>query len=142
MNHKQVVIAAIMTTLFFYGVVAVCLGSDQDDIAVTIAAESCGEGVAGMEAVASTILNRSKAWHKTPGQVVRQKNAYYGFTANNRLSLYRQCQQTADRLARAVLARTLPDVVDGGLYFLLKTEKRRAWHKIATVKIGAHSFYK
>ena len=142
MTLGQVTTAGILAAILFYGVVAVCLGDDQEDIAVTIAAEACSEGPEGMEAVASTILNRSKAWHKTPGEIVIQKGQYYGFTAKNRLLRYQECKNVADRLALRVLDGNLPDSVAGGIYFLLPNEKRRVWHKIATVKILKHQFYK
>ncbi len=120
-----------------------CAHADERQVvASVIAAEACGEGAQGMELVASTILNRSKAWHKTPYEIVTAKNQYYGYTASNRERLYLSCASTADRLATGILANALPDKTGGAMYFLRPGERLRAWHGQKTITWGRHTFYK
>lgn len=110
------------------------------DVAEVIAAEACSEGPSGMQAVANTIKNRAKIAHITPVAVVTAKNQYYGLTNKNRAKIYRECRETADYLEAHI--NSIPDITGGATYFLLPGERRRAWHKTFTVKIGKHSFYK
>lgn len=95
-----------------------------------------------MELVAEVIRNRAQVWHKTPYQIVTAKNQFFGYTASNRARLYTQCQQTADRLAQAILARSLGDKTGGALYFLRPGERVRAWHGDRTVQYKQHTFYR
>jgi len=133
---------------FFTVLVALCVfltcvpskASEGNVVAKVIAAEACGEGSIGMQAVANTIANRSRLWNKTPYEVVTQKNQYFGYTAKNRDFLYTQCQEEADRVAMAL--KSLPDITAGALYFLTPRERRRSWHSVKTVQIKNHIFYK
>lgn len=141
---KWYVITAILVSLLLLLLFcATARAGDFEDIAVTIAAEACGEGPHGMLLVAETVRNRAIAWNKTPGQIVRQKNQYYGFTAVNRLVLYSQCQAVADRLATALIEGSLgSDYTLGALYFLRPGEKVRKWHGKRTIEYLGHTFYR
>ena len=110
------------------------------EIAKVLCAEACGEGKIGMIGVANTIANRAKKWHKTPYQIITQKNQYYGYTAKNKNLLYHQCKHIALPLAKNIL--TLKDITNGALYFRRKNEPIYSWHKIKTIIIKHHIFYK
>lgn len=118
-----------------------CVGPCRD-VAVTLSAEAGGEGEAGMRAVASTMLNRSKAQGKSVHAVATAKNQYYGFTAKNRFARYREVKPIADRIALELMAGTIKDTVNGGLYFRTAKEPRFKWCKVQTARIGKHIFYK
>ena len=118
----------------------VCTVSHADTVAITIAAEAANQGQIGMYAVACTIANRARAWHKTPYEIVSAKNQYYGFTAPNRLKRYAEVKEYADYLASNIM--DLEDNTGGALYFLLPNEHERSWHKVKTVCIKDHCFYK
>lgn len=117
--------------------------AQMQDIARTIAAESCGEGLEGMSLVAETIRNRAKSQHKTPWQVISAKKQYYGYTAKNGAKLYRSCKAEADRVTAMLLNDTLPNKTDGALYFINpKTEKPFKWCKTRTYAHKNHVFYR
>ena len=140
-NLKFAVALALIFVSVFIALILLATCARADDIvAVTIAAEACGEGETGMQAVANTIQNRANSRNKTPEQIVTQKNQYYGATAANRHKLYSQCKAVADRLSKNIAS--LPDITGGAEYFLLPTEPVRRWHGDKTVKIGRHTFYK
>ena len=109
-------------------------------VAEVIAAEAGGEGYQGMYAVANTIANRAKVYHKTPYQIVTQKNQYYGYTAKNRHILYLRVCRTAKQLATNILL--LSDVTNGALYFRRPDEKMFKWCKVETYRWKNHIFYK
>ena len=135
-------IAAIFTIV----ILLVCLfcatagATETDIVAAVIAAEACGEGEIGMAGVASVIKNRAIKWHKTPHQIVTQKNQFYGLTAKNRDRLYSQCKSTADRLADNIMR--IEDITGGAIFFRQPTEKIQKWHGTETVRIGGHIFHK
>ena len=66
MSHKQVVLLAILTTLLFYGVVAVCLGSELTDQITDqqaihcILGEARGEGYDSLLAHAEALRTRAE----------------------------------------------------------------------------------
>lgn len=125
---------------------AVCVPAaaetEREAIAITIAAEACGEGARGMELVAMTIANRARAWQKTPYRVVTQPKQFYGYTASNRMRLYSQCRVTADQLADQLVSGNINDEIDGALYFRQPREPRYSWHKIETARYKNHIFYR
>lgn len=109
-------------------------------VAEVIAAEACGEGQQGMQAVGNVIANRAKKWNITPEQVVTQKNQFDGLNHPRRARLYEQCKSTADSIEHSLLwAR---DITGGALYFQTHALPKRRWHGELTVKIGGHSFYR
>ena len=109
-------------------------------VASVIAAEASGEGETGLFAVACTIKNRCIKYHKTPYQIVTAKSQFSGYTAKNRLKRYAEVKEKADFLAENILYLT--DITGSALYFKTKKEKLKPWHKVLTVKIGNHLFYK
>ena len=115
--------------------------SIQDNIvAQVIAAEAGGEGYIGMQCVANVIANRARIQHKTPYEIVTQKNQFYGLTAKNRIKLYTQVKKSADYLSAHIMA--LPDKTFGALYFRQLTEPKFRWCKIETARYKNHIFYK
>lgn len=140
-------ICATITTIIVMIILIVCLNSkvyaldyETQIIAEVIAAEAGGEGYQGMYAVACTIANRAKLWHKTPYQIVTQKNQYYGYTAKNRRFLYLRVCRTANLLAVNILS--LQDVTNGALYFRRPNEPVFKWCKVETYRWKNHIFYK
>ena len=131
------VLAGIVAALAIAGN---CYAAEPDPVAVVIAAEAGGEGYTGMVMVANTIRNRAIRQHKTPLEVVRQRNQYYGLTAPGRWKCYAAVRKEADYLAANVLK--LPDKTGGALYFRQPREKRQKWHKVETVRYKGHIFYK
>ena len=130
-------VAGIVAVVFLSGN---CYAAEPDPVAVVIAAEAGGEGYFGMYLVANTIRNRAIQSGRTPLGVVRQKNQYYGLTAQGRWKCYAAVRAQADYLAANVLK--LPDKTGGALYFRQPREKRQKWHKTETVRYGGHVFYK
>lgn len=109
-------------------------------VAEVIVAEAGGEGYEGMHAVANTIANRARLWHKTPYQIVTQKNQYYGYIVKNRHLLYLRACRTANQLASNIMS--LQDVTNGALYFRRPDEPMFKWCKIKTYRYKNHIFYK
>lgn len=109
-------------------------------IAEVIGAEACSEGVIGLYAVANTIKNRTIKYNKSPYEIVTQSNQYHGYINPNREKIYLTCKQDVDLIASQLTE--LIDITDGALYYLLPNEKENTWHKIKTVTIGNHRFYK
>lgn len=143
--HAKIVILSIVALMVMFLVAGVasadCVGPCRD-IAVTLSDEAGGEGEQGMRAVGSVIANRSKAWNKTPHQIVTAKNQFYGYTAKNRLLRYREVKPIADKIALEIMAGTIKDTVNGGLYFRTAKEKRFKWCKVETARVFNHIFYK
>jgi spore germination cell wall hydrolase CwlJ-like protein len=111
-----------------------------NDLAETISAEAGGQGYKGMYFVACTIKNRALLYHKTPEQIINQKNQYYGRWAKNRHVIYEQVKKEADYLALNIM--NLKDETNGAIYFRQLKEPRYSWHKIETLRYKNHIFYK
>ena len=109
-------------------------------VASVISAEASGDGELGLYGVACVIANRCEKYNKTPYEVVTAKSQFSGYTAKNRLKRYSEVKDKADFLAENILYLT--DITGGALYFKTKKEKLKPWHKVLTVKIGNHLFYK
>ncbi len=133
-----IMIMMILVVVFSNKVYA--LDYETQIVAEVIAAEAGGEGYQGMHAVANTIANRARLWHKTPYQIVTQKNQYYGYTAKNRHSLYLRVCRTANQLAVDIMS--LQDVTNGAVYFRRPDEPMFEWCKIETYRYKNHIFYK
>ena len=135
--------------------------SDLDALARTIYGEARGEGVAGMEAVASVIMNRVKAdlgndgrpdwWGegvegvcKKPWQFscwnMDDPNRDKLLSVDDRDPWFRHAQEIAKR----ALAGELPDPTGGSTHYLTdRVAGVTAWAKgkTPTAKIGRHWFY-
>lgn len=139
---KKLILFIILLWLFTF--VYVAYGASfyipREVVASTICAEAVGEGYVGLYAVSNVIANRSRAWNKTPYEIVTQKNQFYGYTAKNREGLYKQEKDYCDYLAKNLLE--LNDITNGALYFRKANEKKRSWHETFCIKIKEHTFYK
>lgn len=136
-------IKIILILIILFSFVNPCLANSNYEIvevAKTISAEAGGEGYEGMYLVANTIKNRAKLYHKSPYEVVKQKNQYYGFTAKNRDKIYKEVKLTALFLADNIMK--LPDKTNGALYFRRPNEPMFYWCKIETIRYKNHIFYK
>jgi spore germination cell wall hydrolase CwlJ-like protein len=142
MKTRTPITAALIASLLT-APCALAYADQRQDIARTIAAEACSEGITGMRLVAETINNRSKAQHKTPYQIISAKNQYYGYTAKTSYKLYDQCKASADQVTNELLAGNTGDKTKGALYFINpKTEKPFRWCKVLTYAFKNHVFYK
>lgn len=141
-EYKKIIIFIILWILFVsvYIVYGERFYTPDEVVASVISAEACGEGEIGMYAVANVVANRAKKYNITPYEVVTQKNQFYGYTSENREKLYNQCKEVSDRLTSNIMQ--LDDITNGALYFRQIGEKKRSWHRVFTIKIGNHLFYK
>lgn len=131
----------ICLSLLFIGNVFSCEYTDEEiEVAKTIAMEACGEGFIGMYAVANVIANRSKEYNLTPYEIVKQKNQFVGFTHANREKRFSECKEESLYLATHLL--NLVDITKGALYFKTQYEIKRKWHRVKTIKIGNHEFWR
>lgn len=139
---KKIIVFTILWVLFVsvYIVYGEIFYTPNEVVASVISAEACSEGEIGMYAVANVIANRAKKYNITPYEVVIQKNQFYGYTSENRKKLYNQCKEVSYKLASNIMQ--LNDITNGALYFKRTGEKKRSWHKVFTIKIGKHLFYK
>jgi len=112
----------------------------KEVVASTICAEAVGEGQVGLYAVSNVIANRSRAWNKTPYEVVTQKNQFYGYTAENRKKLYVEGKDYCNYLAENLLE--LDDITNGALFFRKIDEEKKSWHEVFCIKIFNHLYYK
>lgn len=120
--------------------------NDLSDIINTLIAEAYGEGPEGMRLVAETILNRSIERGKTPGQVVRAKSQYTGYSHPGSGAKRAQKTDEARTAAEAAWqAAQGPDDPTGGAnhYFNpnIVTPKWAA-SMTPTVTAGGHAFYR
>lgn len=134
----------IIMTLIFLSICAILYAQEYSiheiEIAKTIAMEACGEGFDGLYGIANVIANRSKQWNKTPYEVISQPNQFVGFTHKNRDKRFNECEEDSLYLAKHLLE--LKDITNGGLFFKRPEEKRQKWHKIKTITIKNHEFWK
>ena len=114
----------------------------KEVIASTISAEACGEGKQGMIAVLNTMINRAEARGTSIYKEATRKNQYYGYTAKNRQRLYQQCKKQSDEIVDLGFAGKLADITGGAVYFRTDSEPVYSWHRVKTVKIGQHIFYR
>ena len=113
---------------------------EEIEVAKTISMEACSEGNIGMYAVANVIANRSIKYNKTPFEIVSQKNQFVGYTHKNRNKRFKECKKESLILAYNILI--LKDITNNALYFKTKKEKIQKWHKIKTITIKNHEFWK
>lgn len=149
-NKSEMKIITIFTILGFLAMFLLfscknVLAGDyyHEDVAKTIAAEACGEGPVGLQAVANVIANRAKKHNITPYEVVSKPHQFSGFTAKNRDRLYSQCKDSADFLADFLL--NIEDLTDGATHFEnVDVFGKPYWvdSMVKTIKIGNHTFYK
>lgn len=120
--------------------------TDQQIVALTILAESRGEGTKGMLAVSNVIAKRMKQRHKSAKQVCLEPHQ---FSCNNQglppLSLLK-CKEApyASRLALALVKGDwLPDVTGSANHYArYDCQPKWAKEKNVTVRIKNHVFYK
>jgi spore germination cell wall hydrolase CwlJ-like protein len=108
----------------------------------TLYHEARGEGVMGMEAVASVIMNRAKQSHKSICSIVyeRKQFSWVFVTKDKRIK-----GNIMDILSvtHKALAGVLVDVTHGATFYHA-TYVKPAWakRKVMTVQINNHIFYK
>jgi len=112
------------------------------EVAKTLAAEAANQGVKGMTAVAGVMGNRRDLWNKDLLEVISAKNQFYGYTAENRDSIYAGVKEDADKIARDLVEGKLKDTSGGATFFRLEDEPIYSWHGDKTKTIGAHTFHK
>ncbi|PZQ48721.1 MAG: cell wall hydrolase [Micavibrio aeruginosavorus] len=129
-----------------------------DVLARTLWGEGRGEGAAGMEAIASVILNRVEVAQKRGGywwgkDIISVCQKPYQFSCWNRADPnYRKLQAitekdihyaTAVRIARRAMAGTIADSTKGATHYHAKSILPD-WAKgqMPTTTIGHHIFYK
>ena len=117
----------------------------------TIYWEAKNEGAAGMEAIASVVMNRlgHKGFPNTICEVVRQGReegaCQFSWWCDGRSDDAQEDAHyaTAKEIARKALNRQLPDRTRGAMYFhQRKVTPGWAGEYIKTVEVGAHIFYK
>ncbi|HUS49292.1 MAG TPA: hypothetical protein VMZ91_03960 [Candidatus Paceibacterota bacterium] len=116
--------------------------NNKTEIAKVLAAEACGNGRLGMWIVANTIDNRSKKWSISHFSVITQLNQYYGYTNKNKETLYDQCKEESEEIARFLITGELYDFTNGGMYIRRRDEKRQPWHEVKTLEYKDHIIYK
>lgn len=141
-KYKKTIIFVILLWLFMFCNLAwgERFYTLEETVASTICAEGVGEGFIGLYAISNVIKNRSEKYNKSPYEIVRQKNQFFGYTSKNRERLYNQGKFYCDYLSKNLLE--LDDITGGALYFRRVGEKKQKWHLRRTVKIGRHIFYK
>jgi spore germination cell wall hydrolase CwlJ-like protein len=131
----------ICLSILFIGNAFSCEYTKEEiEVAKTIAMEACGEGFIGMYAVVNVIANRSKEYNLTPFEVVSQKNQFAGYWHINRNKRFEECKEKSLYLSKNLLELT--DITYGALYFKTQYEQKRKWHKVKTITIKKHEFWK
>jgi spore germination cell wall hydrolase CwlJ-like protein len=125
--------------------------SPRDCLALAMYWEAKGEGIVGMAAVGSVILNRAHAsgFPDNVCAVVRQGGeaapCHFSFWCDGRSDWPRETEpwQLAVRLAKTLLEGRVIDPTEGALYYHA-TRIRPYWAKEyePTVRIGRHRFYR
>lgn len=96
--------------------------------------EARGESDLGKRAIAHVVLNRSKKFHKTPCEVLRQPGQF-------QIKLKRKYSGNAWRDAYKIAYYPGKDPTGGAIYF--KHRKcNTVWKYKLTTSIGNHNFYK
>ena len=103
-------------------------------VAQAIYHEARGEGDLGKRAVAHIILNRSKKFHKTPCEVLRQPGQF-------QIKLKKSYTGKAWRDAYQIANYPGKDPTGGALYFKHRKCKT-VWKYKLTTSIEHHNFYK
>ena len=103
-------------------------------IAQAVYHEARGESDLGKRAVAHVVLNRSKKFHKTPCEVLRQPGQF-------QIKLRKSYSGKAWRDAYRVAYYPGKDPTGGALYFCNK-KVRVTWNRKLTTVIENHRFYK
>lgn len=144
LNVRYMIVGVIIILLI---ITSVIIAHAQDYktriVAEVIAAEACGEGKNGMQCVANVIANRAKKQHKTPYEIVTQKNQFFGYTSKHRLLLYLSVKNTVDKLAENIM--DLPDLTNGATNFEnINRFGKPKWARkmLLTLKYKNHNFYK
>lgn len=144
-NFTLVLIIVAVILNFSIGIIVAYYNTQQYQtliVAKTISAEACSAGPSVMFGVGSTIRNRMKLRNKTAYEIVTELNQYYGYTNKNRDKIFKdpKCSVPAKFIAKNI--NTLPDTVNGGIFFKFQNEVKQAWHKTLTETINDCEFYK
>lgn len=116
------------------------LGSDIDTLASILQGEAGGEGLRGLQAVASVIQNRAKQNFSGYGSSLASqalaRNQFQGQSSNP--------SAEARQVAQALVGGQLPDVTGGALYYANPGASTAAWARrlndTNALKIGNHYF--
>jgi len=108
----------------------------------TLYHEARGEGVQGMEAVASVVMNRAKRSKKSVCSVVHERKqfSWLHVTKDKRI---RGNIMNILSITHKALSGVLVDVTQGATFYHA-TYVKPSWakHKVMTVKINNHIFYR
>ena len=145
MNKLTKIIMIVLSCIVLYDMVQFLSvkkehTKEEIEIAKTIAMEACGEDYLGMYAVSNVIKNRSIKYNKTPFEIVSQKRQFVGYTHKNRDKRFKECKKESLILATNIMK--LKDITNNALYFKTQYEQKRKWHKIKTIIIKNHEFWK
>ena len=134
-------------------------GIEIDTLTRTLWAEARGEGTAGMEAVASVVLNRVKIAAENNGRwwwgenIIQVCQKPYQFSCWNRSDANFQKLQAVDekdlyfatamRIARRAAEGAIPDSTDGATHYHARgTDPYWARGETPVAAIGNHIFYR
>jgi spore germination cell wall hydrolase CwlJ-like protein len=108
----------------------------------TLYHEARGEGVAGIEAVASVIMNRAKQTHKSVCSIVYERKQFSWVYETKDKHIKGNIMDILS-ITHKALSGMLVDVTDGATFYHA-TYVKPFWakHKVLTVQINNHIFYK
>lgn len=115
--------------------------ADKLELAKTISAEACSEGMIGMWMVGNTIDNRANIKNKAPLEIIKEPSQYYGYTNPNKEEIYLGCTKEANLVAELMLKGDLIDITNGATCFRKESEALEKWHKRETARWKDHIFY-
>lgn len=120
--------------------------NDLKDIIDTLIAEAIGEGPEGMRLVAETILNRADEKGKSPGQIVRAKKQYTGYSSPGAGAKKAQQTKSARDAAEAAwqLAQGPEDPTQGADHYFNPNIVTPSWaaSMTPTLTAGGHAFFR
>ena len=108
----------------------------------TLYHEARGEGVMGMEAVASVIMNRAKQTHRSVCSIVYERKQFSWVYETKDKHIKGNIMDILS-ITHKALSGMLVDVTDGATFYHA-TYVKPFWakHKVLTVQINNHIFYK
>jgi spore germination cell wall hydrolase CwlJ-like protein len=108
----------------------------------TLYHEARGEGVMGMEAVASVIMNRAKQTHKSVCSIVYERKQFSWVYETKDKHIKGNIMDILS-ITHKALSGVLVDVTHGATFYHA-TYVKPSWakHKVLTVQINNHIFYR
>ena len=108
----------------------------------TLYHEARGEGVRGMEAVASVVMNRAKQTHRSVCSIVYERKQFSWTHVTKDKHIKGNIMDILS-ITHKALSGMLVDVTDGATFYHA-TYVKPFWvkHKVLTVQINNHIFYK